>query len=340
MRDNRAQTPIAFVSAIVSAYADNARDPRAALRSAGIAQAALDDPATRVTAGQLERLSLHAMRELDDEALGGFGRALPWGTYGMLCRASLASAALRVALLRWCRHHALLVPDLRIALESQGGAACIVIEEARDLGPRREFCLISTLRRIHGFLCWLADTRIGLQAAAFPWPAPPHAAAYPLMFCPAIAFGERRASIRFDAQALALPVVRSDRDLCVMLERPLPLMVLQYRPDRLIARQVRGLLRSTGIARPTAESIAATLNISVRSLHRHLAEEGVSLRTLKTDVSRELAIEHLVRGSKPIKQVASTAGYRSKAGFNRAFRHWTGQSPVAYRLQAATGKAG
>lgn len=331
----RAQTPIAFVQAIVAAYVDAGRDPRLALHAAGITYAALDDPKARVTAGQLEAISHLAMRELDDEALGWFERPMPWGTRGMLCRASLPSPDLRVALSRWCRHHALIVPDIKIDVELQGTTACIVIDEWADLGQYREFCLVSTLRHIHGLLCWLADTKIGLQSAAFPFDAPPHAPVYGLMFCRDVEFAARRASIRFDARCLGLPVVRSDGDLRELLERPLPLMVLQYRQDRSIAHQVRSLLRGTGADRPTAESIASRLNISVRSLHRHLAGEGTSLRALKGDLSRQVALEHLARGSKPIKQVASSAGYRSKAGFNRAFRHWTGQTPMAFQARAS-----
>ncbi|MDP1270813.1 AraC family transcriptional regulator ligand-binding domain-containing protein, partial [Klebsiella pneumoniae] len=80
-------------------------DPANALRHAQIDAAALDDPGARVTAAQMEVMSGHAMQELDDEALGWFSRRLPWGCYGMLCRASLTAPTLEVALKRWCRHH-------------------------------------------------------------------------------------------------------------------------------------------------------------------------------------------------------------------------------------------
>jgi hypothetical protein len=43
----------------------------------------------RITARQMEVLSGAAMQELDDEGLGAFSRrTLPWGSYGMLARAS------------------------------------------------------------------------------------------------------------------------------------------------------------------------------------------------------------------------------------------------------------
>ena len=93
-----AMTPIAFVQAIVLAYERRGMRPAEALAQAQIAPAALLDPASRITAWQMERISDAAMQELDDEALGWFSRRLPWGSYGMLARASLSAPSLGVAL--------------------------------------------------------------------------------------------------------------------------------------------------------------------------------------------------------------------------------------------------
>lgn len=103
-----AATPMAFVRAIVRAYGLRGLSPQAALTAAQIAPADLERDDRCITALQLEWLSAAAMQELGDEALGWFGRALPWGSYGLLARASLSAPTLGVALKRWCRHHALL----------------------------------------------------------------------------------------------------------------------------------------------------------------------------------------------------------------------------------------
>jgi hypothetical protein len=99
----------------------------------------------------METFSGLAMRELDDEALGWFSRPLHWGTNGMLCRASLPSANLGVALSRWCRHYGLLVEDIRLELTIEAKIARLAVHEQKDLRSQREFCLVSTLRNIHGF---------------------------------------------------------------------------------------------------------------------------------------------------------------------------------------------
>src|SRR5438445_10754187 len=138
----RAVTPAAFVRGVVAAYARYGQDPAAALARGQVTEHLVKSTEARVTAAQFEALAGHAMRELDDEALGWFSRRLPWGTYGMLCRASITSRTLGVALKRWCRHHRLLTDDLVHRLTVTDGVAELIVEEKRDLGPMREFCLI------------------------------------------------------------------------------------------------------------------------------------------------------------------------------------------------------
>mgnify|MGYP006179020689 FL=1 len=161
-----AATPIAFVRAIVLAYERRGLSPERALARAQIAPQLLPDDSARITAWQMEQISDAAMQELDDEALGWFSRRLPWGSYGMLARASISSPTLQVALARWCRHHGLLADDIALQLTTSGDTATLAITEARDLGALREFCLVSVLRNAHGLACWFMASRLPQD-----WPA-------------------------------------------------------------------------------------------------------------------------------------------------------------------------
>jgi AraC-like DNA-binding protein len=333
----QAVTPMAFVRAMVLAYRRYGVDPSAALRQARITPAQLRRADARITAEQMETISGAAMQQLDDEALGWFSRRVRWGSYGMLCRASIGAPDLGVALKRWCRHARLLVDDVTLALHAEGGVATIAIDEHRALGAMREICLVTTLRALHGFACWAIDSRIPLREARFPYPAPRHADAYPLMFPGRIAFDASRAAISFDAQYLALPLRRDERALRAMLQRALPLTVLQYRRDRLLAQRVRELLAARADELRGAADLARALNLSVRSLHRQLREEGVALQSLKDEARRERALALLQRTRRPVKQVALAVGFRNEKSFARAFRQWTGQSPAECRRGAAAG---
>jgi AraC-like DNA-binding protein len=326
-----AETPMAFARAVVRAYERRGLDPGTALREARIPPERVLDPDGRITARQMEVLSGVAMQELDDEALGWFSRRLPWGSYGMLCRASLTAPTLEVALKRWCRHHRLLTGDVELSLDREGPFATFSIAEHRRLGELRELCLVTLLRYTHGYACWAVDSRIPLPRVTFPFETPPHASAYPHMFPGPSTFGAAHAGFSFDAQYLALPLRRDERDMQAMLERALAFTVFQYRRDRLLVRRVRELLQGRVGEVRTAGDAARLLHVSVRTLHRQIREEGSSLQALKDEARRDQAVELLSRGQRSVKQVASAVGFRNEKSFTRAFRSWTGTSPAAFR---------
>ena len=331
-RTPAAVTPMAFARAIAAAYTLHGRSPEHALQLAQITPAQLHKADARMTSRQMEILSGAAMQELDDEGLGAFSRRLPWGSYGMLARASLTAPDLGVALKRWCRHHGLLTDDVHLALNTSGPVASITLEERHPLPAEvSELSIAFILRNIHGLACWYVDSRIPLLAARFPFAEPAHVDAYPHMFPGELAFGSAQAEIRFDAEYLKLPLRRDEKALAQMLQRALSITVLQYRRDRLLVPQVRQALAVHPARAHSAEALAQLLHVSPRTLHRQLKEEGASLQQLKDEVRMERAKDLLWRTDKPIKQVAEAAGFRNEKSFARAFRAHVGRSPSEFR---------
>jgi len=326
-------TPIVFVHTILRAYEKYDADPSEALRLAHILPDDLRRADTRITAAQLETFVNLAMRQLDDEGLGWFSRKLPWGSYGMLCRASLSAPNLGVALKRWCRHLRLLTDDIILSCSVTGVQAELSIVENRRMHEERELCLLTNLRHVHGYACWVTDSQIPLHRVDFPFQPPRHAAVYSLLFSAPVRFAVAKASITFDARYLSLPLRRDERALRNMLARALRLTVTQYRSDRIMIPKLRDLLRTDRTLR-SGESIAGALNVSLRTLHRRLHEEGATLQRLKDDVRRELATERLVRTSRSIKQIAHDVGFQNEKSFLRAFKKWTGESPLGHRRKA------
>jgi hypothetical protein len=333
---------MAFVQAILRAYAAQNKSPAKALEFAQITPSQAKKTSAHITALQMERISSFAMHELNDEVLGCLSRKLPWGTYGMLVRASLTSPTLGVALKRWCRHHGLVADDIELSVEERDGKAHIRLRELKDLGEQREFGVLSILRNLYGVACWLVDSRITLEQVHFAFEAPAHQAVYPLMFQGPVLFGSAIpiSELVMNASYLALPLRRDEAALQRMLETALTLTVLQYRKDRLLLTQVKQALAMYPQNTHSAEDLAPLLNLSPRSLHRQLKEEGTSLQVLKDEVRHERAIELLQRTRKPIKQVAESAGFQNEKSFIRAFKLWTGQTPAAFRAaRQSSGKA-
>ncbi len=371
----RAETPVAFVQAILAAYARRGMNPATMLEQAQIAPVILKKAGGRITALQFEMASGLAMRELDDEALGWFERPLPWGSYGMLVRASLTSPTLGVALKRWCRHHNLLTQSIQLELTEQDGVATLTLREQTQPGAwaaqrsaqvkeepaqragdteqnaplpslpsemqashamhalreLREFCIVSVLRNALGVACWLSDSRIALRQTTLRYAPPAHRSSYGVLFDGPVRFDAETNSLQFDALYLTLPVRRDEAALQRMLERALLLTVRPYRRDRLLVEKTRQLLRQDASTLRSADTLAERLNLSVRSLHRQLKDEGSSLQAIKDTVRRELALELLLKSQRPLKQIAERVGFTNEKSFLRAFKGWTGQTPDAVR---------
>ncbi|MBX3611218.1 MAG: AraC family transcriptional regulator [Hydrogenophaga sp.] len=326
-----ALTPVALVRGMAAAYRARGMDPSQALAQAQIPPSLLRHPQGRITAAQMEAVSYAAMRELDDEALGCFDRPLPWGSYGLLARASLSAPTLGVALKRWCRHHGLLTRAIALTVQVADDRAEIALRLHQDPGELIELSVVSVLRNIHGLAAWFVDSRLPLIDVRFPYPAPVHVAAYPVLFDAPATFGADDAAIAFDARYLELPMRRDESAMHQLLQRALPLTVRSYRRDRLLVQRVRQLLASEPLATHNANDLAALLNTSARTLHRQLKEEGANLQALKDEVRRERASQLLLRTDRPLKQVAEAAGFRNEKSFIRAFRGWTGRSPGEFR---------
>ena len=322
---------MAFVRAVVQAYTQRGLSAEGALQAAQIAPAQLQDDTARITALQMELLCDHAMRELDDEGLGWFNRRLPWGSYGLLARASISSPSLGLAVARWCRHHGLLTEDIRLTLKVDGPLATITLQPQRDLGRLQEFCMVSVLRNLHGFASWLIDARLPLRQASFPFAAPPHREVYKLLFDAPVRFAAATASLELEAHWLQLPVLRDEAALNTMLQRALTIQVRPYKPAQPLVQRVRQALAAHPQCGHTAATLAAALHMAPRSLHRQLQQQGASLQQLKDAVLRARALHLLQRTDLPIKRVAQACGFANEKTFIRAFQHWLGQASGAYR---------
>lgn len=332
----KATVAIGFVTGMLAGMGRAGHDPAPLLAAAGIDPSASE----RVPLATYANLYNLVAAALDDEAFGLFSAPMRCGSFEFLARALVGAATLGEALDRLGRFLRVLLPDMTVKVDAHGTLARLVIAEAVPLAadaadPGRVFACEWLLRLVHGLACWLAGRGLALDAVAFPYPRPPHAADYALIYTANSSFDAAVLEARFQANLLDLPVRRDEAALRHFLVGAPGRISTLYRRDRDTVRAVRDLLFAALPALPDLDTVAARLHLSPRSLHRRLAEEGANFRQIKDALRRDLALSRLAKTATPVAEIAAELGYADPSAFYRAFVEWTGSAPSEYRARLA-----
>jgi AraC-like DNA-binding protein len=135
--------------------------------------------------------------------------------------------------------------------------------------------------------------------------------------------------------ALELPHRSADRSLLQILTNHADGLLRQLARPPAFAERARAVITETLLAGHSgADQIARRLAVSLRTLHRRLAEEGTSHGELVDDVRREQAMLHLASNRFSISEISFLLGFAHPNGFHKAFKRWTRMTPAQYREQA------
>lgn len=335
-RRQRATVAIGFVTGMLSGLAARGRDATELLASAGIDPRVLADAESRVPIAAYVALYNRVVNELGDEGFGLFAAPLRPGSFEFLCRAMIGSRSLAQALERGGRFLALVLPDFAVTVAKGQGIAELRIEETHPLqadrdDPRRVFAFEWMLRLIHGLACWLVGRELAFNAVAFPYARPAHADDYDLIYTARSSFEAPALVASLNANLLDLPIRRDDDALTAFLVGSPGKIAALYRRDREMVHRVRDLVAKALPGAVSLEEVARQLNLSARTVHRRLHEEGSSLRAVKDALRRDLALSRLEKTALPIARIAADLGYADPSAFFRAFVGWTGMAPTEYR---------
>jgi AraC-like DNA-binding protein len=99
-----------------------------------------------------------------------------------------------------------------------------------------------------------------------------------------------------------------------------------------IVPEIEALIRQalpSGI--PNMDFLCDHLSMSRRTLTRRLSDNGVTFRDLIRKTQETLAKELLAKPEYSIGHIAFETGFSEQSAFNRAFKRWTGKSPIDFR---------
>ena len=175
----------------------------------------------------------------------------------------------------------------------------------------------------------MPDYRLQLSMAA-----PPHAARYAELTeasCHFDAGPTPGVRLRFPAAIDRHPMAMADPNARSMAEARCQTLLRNAAAAGHVSDWIVMMLREASGGVPTLAELAQILNVTPRTLDRHLKAEGFRFRGLSNEVRRENAIRLLRESDLSITRIALELGYSDAANFTRAFRKQASMTPSAYR---------
>jgi AraC-like DNA-binding protein len=165
-----------------------------------------------------------------------------------------------------------------------------------------------------------------------PRPRPKDVKAFVGFFDAPVRFGAEHGLVVFSTEWLSRPV----RDANPLVRRLVQQRIheVEGHAAESLEGQMRRLLRTLVLARCySLQTIAHYLHLQPRTLARRLEREEIQLRTLIDETRYEVARHLLADTRLPMSEVAALLDYSEASAFSRAFRRWSGRSPVEWRAE-------
>jgi AraC-like DNA-binding protein len=237
---------------------------------------------------------------------------------------------LRHALNAMARYGHLHNEALFLSIEEEGGIAIIredlLAGHAMPMRQATELALAVMFRLLRFFLG--EDWRP--KAVCFTHGAPKSRTVHTRIFGPKTEFGQSYSGIVCDARDLDMPLPSADPVMGQYVRRYLGSP--EAKSSTQTSNEVRKLmLLLLPSGRSSIDYIARQMGVTRRTIHRHLAEEGVTFSSILDTVRSELAMRYLDRRERPLSEVAGLLGFSESSAFSRWFRSNFGSSPTQFQ---------
>jgi AraC-like DNA-binding protein len=302
------------------------------IERAGLTRALIEDPDARLPAPTVLAIWETLRARVHDPALQlRAPMALPFGAYRVIDYLVAASRTVGDGVERFARFFRLIADAVVLTVERDGDAHCLRLQTA-DGGAVPPVYVDYVFAALVGRIRMRIRPGLRVGRVELARPEPPHARTYADHFrCP-VRFGAAADRLCFDDTEWTALIEHADEALARLLEEHARMLAQRvpepfpgFRSD--VEQAIAALLPE----RRSAEDVARSLFVSVRTLQRKLAAEGVTFREVLDAAVMRLAMSWLSDPRVSVAEVAFLLGFSEPSSFNRAFRRWTGEPPGVWR---------
>ena len=305
------------------------------LRAQGLSPQILTNPRLRISTLAFAELCHAVTQLLRDEAFGLLAKPQPFGSFKLLAQACLSTDTIKESLIAWRNGTNLLDSSVQAstAFTAEGGYLAFSCE--RRSGIESHYVVETILTTAHRLHCWLANEFLPIEKVELAYPEPAFSEEYRLVFYGApVSFNQKRNAIHFNQQTLALSCQRDKAALKKLFEKPHIHLLTQPKQSKSAHMRARLLMEGffrEGHSNPQLDQVAELMGLTEQTLRRHLHKDGYSFQQLKDDIRRDMAIFLINSKERSIEEIAFRLGFSEASTFIRAFKKWTGLTPLGYR---------
>ena len=149
-----------------------------------------------------------------------------------------------------------------------------------------------------------------------------------------------RTEVEFDAKQTSLTISRANADqalptgnkqMALMHDEILMKYLIEIKKGDIVNQVKSIILDNLPDGQVTDQMVASELNLSERSMQRRLKEHETTFRVILDSVREMVAKQYIKNPVNRMSDIAFLLGFSEQSAFSRAFKKWTGMSPVQYR---------
>ena len=330
---------VTVTTGLFDAIAAAGGDPDETLRALGLKRSAFSNPDRFIANATFARLLEEAGRATGDQCFGlHFGENFDVRDIGTLAYVVLNSPTIADAIRNLERYHHIHNDGAVVSFDVDARAAYLrFIAREHPIEPRRqrqEFAMTVMVKvfRLLGEVDWTP------KEIQFAHEAPPDTSEHLRVFGCRLSFGCAANAVVVERDFVERLVPAADPKLFRILRQHAEHILNDLpRETDFLADVRRAIADAIRDGDPRLARVAAKLAMSPRSLQRHLEEEGAVFKALVDDTRLRFALGYLRDRGHTLTEIAFLLGYSEVSALNRAFKRWTGVTPLGYRVGELSG---
>ena len=289
------------------------------------------DASQRLPYEKIDRIRANAVKLCDDEAFGiRSATVYSPSQLGALGYAWASSLTLRKAFTRLERFIRVLNDKAIVLVEDRDG--CMVVTLQLDIPSEclsaRDDGALATITRMCRLVC---GDNFRLQSVNFKHAAPRDIKPYFEYFACQLNFDQSKNQLFIPLSIADNVLIGANSELALLNDRVVTRRLALMDRNDIVTRVQAALMEQLPNGNISDDSVAFALHMSVRTMHRKLADVNNNFRTMLVEMRRDLAEHYILDNSLTLTEISLLLGFSEPSSFSRAFKHWTGSAPSEVR---------